>query len=145
MSARENVAINMVEQLTNMTDPAPGLVSRKYFDVTKLAITQFPAILLITANETREDVSMDLRQGVIQYQLRCYLRGTELDTLRNELIERIEETLETQRGRDVSLNSGNIHNVTTRVSNIELVTRELPLAEVVVTVEVTYTYKKGVL
>jgi len=145
MSARENVAINMVEQLTNMTDPAPGLVSRKYFDVTKLAITQFPAILLITANETREDVSMDLRQGVIQYQLRCYLRGTELDTLRNEIIERIEETLETQRGRNVSLNSGNIHNVTTRVSNIELVTRELPLAEVVVTVEVTYTYKKGVL
>ena len=145
MSARENIAINMVEQLINMTDPAPGLVSRKYFDVTKLAITQFPAILLITANESREDVSMDLRQGVIQYQLRCYLRGTELDTLRNELIERIEETLEQQRGRNVSLNSGNIHNVTTRIANVELVTRELPLAEVVVTVEVTYTYKKGVL
>lgn len=145
MSARENIAINMVEQLTNMTDPAPGLVSRKYFDVTKLAITQFPAILLITANEAREDVSMDLRQGVIQYQLRCYLRGTELDTERNLLIERIEETLEQQRGRNVSLNSGNIHNVTTRIANVELVTRELPLAEVVVTVEVTYTYKKGVL
>ena len=101
MSARENVAKNLIEQLTNMTDPAPGLVSRKYFDVTKLAITQFPAILLITANETREDISTDLREGNIQYQLRCYLRGTELDTLRNEIIERIEETVETDRSRNI--------------------------------------------
>ena len=143
MSARENIAKNLIEQLTNMTDPAPGLVSRKYFDVTKLAITQFPAILMNSTSETREDVSMDLRQGVIEYQLRCYLRGTELDTLRNELIERVEETVETQRGRNITLNKTNIHNVTTRVSNIEVIQRELPLAEVVVTVEVIYTYKKG--
>jgi len=145
MSARENIAKNLIDQLQNMTDPAPGLVSRKWFDVTKLAITQFPAILMNSANETREDVSMDLRQGVIEYQLRCYLRGTELDTLRNELIERVEETLETQRGRNIELSKNNIHNVTTRVSNIEVVQRELPLAEVVMTVEVRYTYKKGVL
>ena len=143
MSARENIAKNLIEQLTNMTDPAPGLVSRKYFDVTKLAITQSPAILMNSTSEAREDVSMDLRQGVIEYQLRCYLRGTELDTLRNELIERVEETVETQRGRNITLNSTNIHNVTTRVSNIDVIQRELPLAEVVVTVEVTYTYKKG--
>jgi len=145
MSARENIAKNLIDQLTNMTDPAPGLVSRKWFDVTKLAITQFPAILLNSTNETREDVSMDLRQGVIQYQLRCYLRGTELDTLRNELIERVEETLETQRGRNIELSKNNIHNVTTRVASIEVITRELPLAEVLIIVEVRYTYKKGVL
>lgn len=145
MSARENIAKNLIEQLTNMTDPAPGLVSRKYFDVTKLAITQFPAILLITSNESRQDISTDLREGNIQYQLRCYLRGTELDTLRNELIERIEETIETDRSRNIEYNINNIHNVTTRVSNIELITRELPLAEVVVNVDVFYRYKKGVL
>lgn len=143
MSARENVAKNLIEQLTNMTDPAPGLVSRKYFDVTKLAITQFPAILLITANETREDISTDLREGNIQYQLRCYLRGTELDTLRNEIIERIEETVETDRSRNIDYNINNIHNVTTRVASIELIQRELPLAEVVVNLDVFYRYKKG--
>jgi len=143
MSARENIAKNLIEQLTNMTDPAPGLVSRKYFDVTKLAITQFPAILLITANETREDISTDLREGNIQYQLRCYLRGTELDTLRNEIIERIEETVETDRSRNIDYNINNIHNVTTRVASIELIQRELPLAEVVVNLDVVYRYKKG--
>lgn len=145
MSARENIAINIVEQLTNMINPAPGLVSRKYFDVVKLAITQFPAILVVTTTEDREDVSMDLRRSKVQYILRCYVRGTELDTLRNEIIERIEETLEQQRGRDISVNSGNIHNVTTRISNIQIVEREIPLGEVIVTVDVFYTYKKGVL
>ena len=143
MTARENVAKNLIEQLTNMTDPAPGLVSRKYFDVTKLAITQFPAILLITANETREDISTDLREGNIQYQLRCYLRGTELDTLRNEIIERIEETVETDRSRNIDYNINNIHNVTTRVASIEVIQRELPLAEGGVNLDVFYRYKKG--
>lgn len=145
MSAREDIAINIAQQLQNMTDPAPGLVSRKYFDVVKLAITQFPAILVVTTNEDREDVSMDLRRSRVQYVLRCYVRGTELDTLRNEIVERIEETLEQERGRNVSVVSGGIHNVTTRISNIQIVEREIPLGEVVVTVEVFYTYKKGVL
>ena len=145
MSAREDIAINITQQLQNMTNPAPGLVSRKFFDVTKLAITQFPAILVVTTNEDREDVSMDLRRSTTQYVLRCYVRGPELDTLRNEIVERVEEILETQRGRAVTLASTGIHNVTTRVSNVQIVEREIPLGEVVVTVDVLYTYKKGVL
>lgn len=145
MSAREDIAKNLQEQLLNMTDPAPGLVSRVFFDVQKLAITQFPAILIVTSNEVRQDIATNLRQGTIQYQLRCYVRGTEIDTLRNEIIERVEETLETQRGRDVTLDANNIHNVTTTVGNIEVIERELPLGEAIINVDVTYRYKKGVL
>jgi len=145
MSARENIVINIQRQLENMTDPAPGLVSRVFFDVQKLAITQFPAILLVTSNEVREDMATDIRQGTIQYQLRCYVRGTEIDTLRNEIVERIEETLELSRDRDIALSVDNIHNVTTRISNVEIIERELPLGEVIVNVDVTYRYKKGVL
>lgn len=145
MSAREQIAINIQEQLENMTNPAPGKVSRVFFDVQKLAITQFPAILVVTSNEIREDISTDLRQGTLQYELRCYVRGTEIDTLRNEIVERVEETLEVSRDRDISLSTANIHNVTTRVSNVEVIERELPLGEVVVRVDVIYRYKKGVL
>jgi hypothetical protein len=145
MSARENVAKNLVSQLQNMSEPTPGLVSRVFFDVQKLAITQFPAILIVTSNEVRQDIATTLRQGTIQYQLKCYVRGTEIDTLRNEIIERVEETLETDRSRDVTLNSENIHCVSTTVSSIEVVERELPLGEVVVNVDVTYRHKKGVL
>lgn len=144
MSARENIAKNLVDQLDNMTDPGVNLVSRENFDVQKLAITQFPAILVVTQNEDREDLATDIRQGSITYQLRCYVRGTQIDTLRNEVVERIEETLENSRDRDITLADTNIHNVTTRITNIEVVERELPLGEVIVSVNVIYTYKKGV-
>jgi hypothetical protein len=145
MSAREDIAKNIQAQLQNMTDPAVGSVSREFFDVQKLAITQFPAVLITTADETREDFTMGERQGVIRYNLRCYVRGTQIDTLRNEIVERIEETLEVSRDRDLTLAATNIHNVTTTVAGVEVVERELPLGEVVVQVDVTYRYKKGVL
>ena len=145
MSVRENIAINIEKQLKNMTDPAPGSVSRIFFDVQKLAITQFPAVLISTGEESREDFTTDMRQGIIRYNLRCYVRGTEIDTLRNDIVERIEETMEVSRDRDITLSSSNIHNVTTTVASIEVVERELPLGEVVVNVDVTYHYKKGVL
>jgi len=145
MSARENIAKNIETQLLTMTNPQPGLVSRKFFDFTKIAITQFPAILITTNDETREDISMDLRRANLVVTLRCFVRGNELDTLKNEIIERVEEQLETQRGRDIDLSANNIHNVTTRISAIEVIEREQPLAEVVITVNVIYTYKKGVL
>ena len=145
MSARENIAQNIKQQLENMTNPAPGSVSRDFFDPSKIAITQFPAILITTADETREDFSMGERQGVIRYNLRCYVRGTQIDTLRNELIESREETLEQSRDRDITLTATNIHHVTTKVVGVEVVERELPLGEVVVQVDVTYKYKKGVL
>jgi hypothetical protein len=145
MSARENIAINIEKQLLNMTDPALGSVSRVFFDVQKLAITQFPAVLITTADETREDLATDIRRGIIRYNLRCYVRGTQIDTLRNEIVERIEETLELSRDRDITISADNIHNVTTKVVGVEVVERELPLGEVVVNVDVTYHYKKGVL
>lgn len=145
MSARENIAINIQKQLENMTDPAPGSVSRVFFDVQKLAITQFPAILVISGDEDRQDISTDLRLGTINFQLRCFVRGTQIDTLRNEIVERIEETMEVSRDRDIELSASNIHQVSTRVTSIEVIERELPLGEVIVNVEVTYRYKKGVL
>jgi len=145
MSARENIAINIEKQLLNMTDPALGSVSRVFFDVQKLAITQFPAVLITTADETREDLATDIRRGIIRYNLRCYVRGNQIDTLRNEIVERIEETLELSRDRDITISADNIHNVTTKVAGVEVVERELPLGEVVVNVDVTYHYKKGVL
>ena len=144
MSARENIAKNIENQLKNMSNPAPGKVSRVFFDVQKLAITQFPAVLVVSTQETKTDISTDLRQGSLIIECRCYVRGTQIDTLRNEIIERIEETLETSRDRDITLADTNIHNVKTQVTDIAVVERELPLGEAVVSVNVIYTYKKGV-
>ncbi len=145
MSARENITINIFEQLQNMANPAPGLVSREFFEVSKIAITQFPAIIPHTMSESREDISTDLRQGVLEVQLKCYVRGTQIDTLRNEIVERVEEILEVSRDRGITLTAANIHNVSTRIKTVEVVERELPLGEVIITAQCAYQYVKGVL
>lgn len=143
MSARENIAVDIVQQLKNMSNPAPGLVSRTFFDFEKLAITQFPAILVVSSNEERTDVSMSDRQGIIDIQLRCFVRGTELDTLKNNLIERIEETLENPRNRNITPSITGVRYVQTRIANIEVVDRNPPIGEVIIQCQVEYMYKRG--
>ena len=91
MSARENIAKDIAEQLQNMSNPAPALVTREFFEFDKLAITQFPAILVISTSESREDISLSERQGTLEVELRCFVRGAKLDTLRNNLIEQISD------------------------------------------------------
>jgi len=143
MSARENIAIDIVKQLKNMTNPAPVLVSREFFDFEKLAITQFPAILVVSGNEDREDISMSERQGTLEIELRCFVRGSELDTARNNLIENIEQTLELSRDRNITVDNTATHYVQSSINNIEVVERQQPLGQFNATLSVTYVYKRG--
>jgi len=99
MSNREYAVDNIIKVLRDMDHPKPTFVTREPFDVLKIAITQFPAILITTGNEIREDDAMGgIRRGIIQVQIRGYVRadGREgqtisVDQKRNELIERIED------------------------------------------------------
>ena len=143
MSARELIAEDIKEQLINMSDPAPGNVTREFFEFEKLAITQYPAILIVTGNEERTDVSMSERQGILQVELRCFVRGNELDTKRNQLVEVIEQTLEGSRGRNLTTEKDATHYVETRVTNVEVIERNPPIGQVIVTIEVEYMYKRG--
>jgi hypothetical protein len=138
MSIREAVVTNIIDVLKDMNDPKPILVTREPFDVEKLAITQFPAILILSGQETRADTSMRGRTGQIAYTVRAFVRGNELDRKRNEIVERIEETLDADRKRDTGLFSMN-----TQVTTITPVERLAPLGEVVLTVQVTYKYTTG--
>lgn len=139
MSLREDFANNIVTVLKNMTDPQPVLVTREPFDVEKLAITQFPAVLVVTGNEEREDYAMPVRQGQILYTIRGFVRGgAELDRQKNDLIERIEEALEADRYRGKS-----VRNINTQVTTVEVIDRIPPLGEIAMTVQVRYLYTKG--
>lgn len=146
MSIREQTAINLVDTLREIADPRPILVTRDPFDVEKLAITQFPAIMVQQTNESRQTISMGVpgvgrRTGVMTFELRCFVRGTELDTRRNAFIAAIETALDSDRYRDQQ-----VAGVTdTQVVNIEIIPRLQPLAEFVVTVEVSYNYMRGTL
>lgn len=142
MSVRNTLAENIVEVLKDIRDPRPVLVTREPFDVEKLAITQFPALLIQTGVEERDTETMHtagIRRGTIAYNIRGFVRGDELDRKRNELIEAIEETLDSDRyreqGKSVVQNS--------QITNIEVVERLAPLAEFVMTYEITYYFVRG--
>jgi len=140
VSLRNDIADNIVKTIKEITDPRLVLVTREPFDVEKLAITQFPAVMVNSGNEERDDFDMSFRSGTIEYTLRCFVRGAaEIDRQKNDLIEAISEGLETDRRRGTS-NPG----VTTLIATVEVVDRLPPLAEVIITVQVRYRYRKGV-
>jgi len=140
VSLRNDIADNIVKTIKEITDPRPVLVTREPFDVEKLAITQFPAVMVNSGNEERDDFDMSFRSGTIEYTLRCFVRGAaEIDRQKNDLIEAISEGLETDRRRGTN-NPG----MTTMVATVEVVDRLPPLAEVIITVQVRYRYRKGV-
>ncbi|CAB4153934.1 hypothetical protein UFOVP641_39 [uncultured Caudovirales phage] len=143
-SLRELVAINLIESLQTIDDPRPVLITRDPFDVEKLAITQFPALLVQQTTENRETISMGSsnvgrRQGVMEFEIRGFVRGVELDTRRNELIAAVEDAVDLDRYRALRTNG-----VTdTQVRSIEIISRLQPLAEFLMTIDVTYNYARG--
>lgn len=141
MSIRETIANNIVTTLQEIADLKPALVTREPFDVEKLAITQFPAVLINSTNEERNTETMGssgIRRGVIAYTLRAFVRGNEIDSKRNNLVEAIEEALDSDRKRGLS---GVV--LDTQVISVEVVDRLPPLGEVVLTVNVSYIFTRG--
>ena len=143
MSARENIAKDIVYQLQNMSNPAPALVTREFFEFDKLAITQFPAILVVSGKEEREDISLAERQGTLEVELRCFIRGVKLDTERNRIIERCEEALEDNRDRNITIDDTVTHYVNSNITSIEVIERIAPIGQVNLTLTITYVYKRG--
>jgi hypothetical protein len=144
MSIRDQVAKNIVDVLQSLEYPALALVTREPFQAQELAITQFPAVHVQVDTEERETITMGAtgvgrRQGTITYILRGYVRGTELDRRRNELIEGIEEQLEGDRRREL----GTQGVIDSQITLIEIVERQPPLAEIAVTFQVRYNYLRA--
>jgi len=147
MSNREDVIRDIIDVLGDMSPPKPTFITREPFDLEKLAITQFPALLVTTGNEIREDQAMGgYRRGIIEVTIRGFVRsegrsGTvqSVDEKRNLLIERIEEALNANRDRGLVVARAS----TTHVTEIEVIDRTPPLGEFVITAEVQYSFTKG--
>lgn len=141
MSIREDIAKNIVTTLQEITDLKPALVTREPFDVEKLAITQFPAIMITSTNEERatETMSVGIRRGDIAYTIRAFVRGNELDSKRNDIVEAIEEALDADRNRGFT----NRQVLDTQIASIEVIDRLPPIGEVVITVNVNYIFTRG--
>ena len=142
MSIREKIAENMVAKLRQITSPIKvSFVTREPFDFEKLSNAQFPAILVRTADEDRNDSTVggttSTRMATINYQLVCYVKGAKIDTLRNHIIEAVEEKLDADRLQDNNAIDTQIISIETDEGSVE------PIGGVIITVRVLYQYTRG--
>jgi hypothetical protein len=107
MSIRNSIAENIVTVLQNATDPQFVFVSRAPIDPQQLSNAQYPCVYVETLDESREDDTMGVaggttqRQSVLNVGVNCYVRTSVemMDITRNNVIERVEETLDADRTR----------------------------------------------
>ena len=142
MSFRESVASNIVSTLQAATSPvAPAYVTREPFNFNELSNAQFPAILVQTTRESRNDVTIGddaiTRSGTITYELIGYVKSTTIDAARNNLVETIEEALDADRTRGGNALDTQIVLIETDEGAIA------PIGGVIVTVEVMYNFTRG--
>lgn len=139
MSKRESIAANLVTTIDGIS--AVALVTREPFDFTKLSNAQFPAVIVQTSEENREDVTIGgstiKRIGTIDYKLIGYVKGVTIDTDRNALIESIEEALDNDRTRGGYALDTQVITVETDEGSIA------PIGGVLLTVRVSYNFTRG--
>ena len=141
-SARELIAVDIVETLKEINNPRPVFVTREPIELDDLSMQQLPCLLVRSTEEERSDITMTgstiLREGVLTLEITGYLRGgPDLDHRINTMIELVEEELDKDRTRD-----GNARN--TAVVSVSINTDiEPPLAAFTITVQVYYTYRRG--
>ena len=142
MSVRELIAENIVQTLEDVHTPIRlSYITRQPFDFDKLSNAQFPAVLVRTADENREDStiggSIGKRMATINYELVCFVKGALIDQARNNLIEAIEEGLDVDRTRGGFANDTQITQVEIDEGSID------PIGGVILTVRVLYEYTRG--
>ena len=107
MSKREDIASNIVSTIDGISSPSIKKVTRQPFNLEELSQVQYPAVLVQTQTEEKED--QELGSGVktricnLEFLITGYTKGTEsnIDTARNDLASAIETELET----DITRNS----------------------------------------
>lgn len=144
MSLRQQIIDAIDIALTEIRDPRPVLVTREPFEPEKLAITQFPALLINFIDEERETTTMGLpgtgrRAGDIRFEIRVFVRGTELDKRRNDMLNAIEDALDADRY--LGLKTQGVTDG--QVELIENIPRLAPLAELRIVYRVKYNYVRG--
>ena len=143
MSVRENIASNIVTTISGITSPAIKKVSRQPFPLDELSQQQYPAILVQTIEETKEDQELGsgakTRIANLEFGITGYIKTNEdnIDTARNNLASAIETELES----DITRGSNALD---TEVISIETDAGSLfPYGAIIMTVRVTYEHQSA--
>ena len=147
-NVREQIAEDIETDLQGITTPGVVIVSRNPINTTDLSIAQYPAIMVRTTTESREDVTTNaLRFGTIDYTITGFVRAessattvnNSIDTQRNTLIEAISEKLEEDRTRNSKALNSFVTEVTVDDGTV------FPIGRIDITFRVLYKYTRGTL
>ena len=143
MSVRENIASNLVTTVSAVSSPRIKKVSRQPFPLDELSQQQYPAVLIQTIEETKEDTELGsgakTRIANLEFGITGYVKTNEenIDTARNNLASAIETQLESDITR-----GGNA--LDTEVISIETDAGSLfPYGAVLMTVRVMYEHQSA--
>ena len=145
MSKRESIAGDIITKLDAVSSPIElKLIKREPFEPEELSNAQFPSAYVQTGDETREmlslgDVGTGKRQGTIDFLIVGFVKGTtsNIDTLRNQLIEVIEETLD----NDITRNGNALNTQVIEANTDEGVL--FPYGGIRIVVRVMYEFVRG--
>lgn len=143
MSVREDIANNILTTIQAISSPAIKKATRQPFPLDELSEQQYPAVLIQTQLETKEDQELGsggkTRINTLEFLITGYTKGAEsnIDTSRNELAEAIENKLE----EDITRNGNALD---TEVVEIETDAGELfPYGAITMVVRVIYEHQSG--
>jgi len=106
MSKREDIASHIVTTIEAISSPSIKKVTRQPFNLEELAQAQYPAVLVQTQEETKEDQELGsgakTRLCTLEFLVTGYIKGSEsnIDTARNTLATAIETQLESDITRN---------------------------------------------
>ena len=143
MSVRENIASNLLSTISGISSLTIKKATRQPFQLDELSDKKYPAVIVQTSEETREDIEMGTgaktRSGTIDFAILGFVKGAEvnIDTKRNQLITAIETALES----DITRNSNALD---TEVISVETDEGTLfPIGGIRMVVRCTYEFQAG--
>ena len=143
MSVRENIASNLLSTISGISSPTIKKATRQPFQLDELSDKQYPAVIVQTSEETREDQELGdgarTRIGTIDFAILGFVKGAEsnIDTLRNQLITAIETSLESDITRSSNALDTEVISVETDEGTL------FPIGGIRMVVRCTYEFQAG--
>ena len=144
MSVRENIASNLLSTISGISSPITiKKDTRQPFQLDELSDKQYPAVIVQTSEETREDSELGsgakTRIGTIDFSILGFVKGAEsnIDTLRNQLITAIETSLESDITRSSNALDTEVISVETDEGTL------FPIGGIRMVVRCTYEFQAG--
>ena len=143
MSIREDIASNLLTVISNISSPDIKKATRQPFLLDELSMQQYPAVIVQTSEENREDSELGsgakTRHGTIDFVILGFVKGTDtnIDTARNTLITAIETAIEADITRNGKALDSEVVQVETDEGSL------FPVGGIKMTIRCMYEYQSG--